>query len=46
MFTWVYLFFFNVLWVVFPIYELWVAFLDIGDAFRVRNAVEAQKRLD
>ncbi|KAG9246340.1 Emopamil-binding protein [Calycina marina] len=46
MFTWVYLFFFNMLWVVFPIYELYVAFGDIRDAFKIRRAVDAQKRLE
>ncbi|KAH8587473.1 Emopamil-binding protein [Bisporella sp. PMI_857] len=42
MFLWVYLFFFNMLWVVFPIYALWVASWDIGDAFQIRAEVQSK----
>jgi len=39
MFLWVYLVFFNMLWVVLPLYALWVAYGDICNAFAVRNGV-------
>ena len=49
MYLWVYLVFFNMLWVVLPIYALWVSYQDISNAFLVRNGVfaarlEMQKR--
>ncbi len=37
MFLWVYLVFFNMLWVFLPLYALCVAFEDIKDAMAVRN---------
>ncbi|QSZ35816.1 hypothetical protein DSL72_006938 [Monilinia vaccinii-corymbosi] len=39
MFKWVYLVFFNMLWVFLPAYALYVAFYDIGNAMTVRNNV-------
>lgn len=46
MFLWVYLVFFNMLWVFFPLYALYISFIDIGSAFAVRNRVlsEAGKK--
>ncbi|KAI9746375.1 MAG: hypothetical protein M1818_000088 [Claussenomyces sp. TS43310] len=38
----VYLAFFNLLWVVFPLYEIKVAYDDMTNAFMIRNAVIAQ----
>ena len=38
MYMWVYLVFFNMLWVFIPLYAIWVSFADITDAFRVRTA--------
>jgi len=43
MYLWVYLVFFNMLWVVMPIYAMWVAYQDISDAFLLRNRVLAAK---
>ncbi|KAI0885141.1 Emopamil-binding protein [Annulohypoxylon maeteangense] len=44
MYKWVYLVFFNMLWVFIPLYAVWVAVKDINDAFVVRaNAVEGRK---
>ncbi|OAA60473.1 ebp domain containing protein [Niveomyces insectorum RCEF 264] len=44
MYKWVYLVFFNVLWVVFPAYALYVATTDIGAAFAARDAqLQAKK---
>jgi len=37
MFLWVYLVFFNMLWVFFPLYALYISFIDIGNAMKVRN---------
>lgn len=45
MFLWVYLVFFNMLWVFLPLYALWVAFEDMKNAFMVRNAL-ADKSLE
>jgi hypothetical protein len=39
MFLWVYLVFFNMLWVFLPLYALYISFIDIADAFKVRNRV-------
>lgn len=39
MFKWVYLVFFNTLWVFLPIYAMYVAFYDIGNAMKLRNGV-------
>ncbi len=43
MYLWVYLVFFNMLWVVMPIYALWVAYQDMSEAFAVRNNVIAAR---
>lgn len=46
MFLWVYLFFFNLLWVFLPLYALWYSFKDISNAFAIRNGVmKAKARL-
>lgn len=37
MFLWVYLVFFNTLWVWLPLYALYISFVDIGNAFKIRN---------
>jgi hypothetical protein len=39
LFLWVFLVFFNMLWVVVPLYALWVAYGDIKNAFLVRDGV-------
>lgn len=39
MFLWVYLVFFNMLWVFLPLYAMWVAFKDIQNACMVRYGV-------
>lgn len=45
MYKWVYLVFFNMLWVFIPLYAIWVAVKDIDDAFAVRSrAATASKR--
>jgi hypothetical protein len=41
MYMWVYLVFFNMLWVVLPIFALWVSYEDICEAFAVRSKVIA-----
>ncbi|KAI1503619.1 Emopamil-binding protein [Biscogniauxia marginata] len=41
MYKWVYLVFFNMLWVAAPLYAGWVAAGDIGEAFAVRSRVVA-----
>ena len=41
LFLWVFLVFFNMLWVVMPLYALWVAYWDIGNAMMVRDGVVA-----
>jgi hypothetical protein len=38
MYLWVYLVFFNMLWVFIPFYAIWVASADINDAFRLRSS--------
>jgi hypothetical protein len=43
MFLWVYLVFFNMLWVFLPLYALWVSFEDMSNAFKVRNGVIAAR---
>lgn len=45
MYLWVYLVFFNMLWVVLPIYALLVSYQDICNAFLVRTGV-AKARLE
>lgn len=44
MFMWVYLVFFNMLWVFLPLYAMWVSFKDMGDAFRFRAASLAKQK--
>lgn len=39
MYKWLYLIFFNMLWVFIPIYAIYVAYQDINNAFLVRNGV-------
>lgn len=43
MFKWVYLIFFNMLWVFLPLYALHVSFVDIKNAFLVRKGMLATK---
>lgn len=43
MYLWVYLVFFNMLWVVMPIYAMWVSYQDMCDAFLIRNKFIAAK---
>ena len=42
LYLWVYLVFFNGLWVVFPAWVLWVAYGEIRGAFHQRAEVEAE----
>ena len=44
MYKWVYLIFFNTLWVFIPAYVLYVAISDISDAFAVRDAKAKTKK--
>jgi hypothetical protein len=44
MYLWVYLVFFNMLWVFIPIYAIYVAASDIFDAFKVRSASLASRK--
>ncbi len=44
MYLWVYLVFFNMLWVFFPIYAIRVGAADILDAFTVRAAGQKTKK--
>ncbi|KAH9909723.1 Emopamil-binding protein [Xylariomycetidae sp. FL2044] len=44
MYLWLYLVFFNGLWVVIPAYAIWVAYKDIDAAFAVRERVEAGRK--
>ncbi|CAK7245254.1 MAG: hypothetical protein STHCBS139747_006828 [Sporothrix thermara] len=44
MYKWVYLFFFNTLWVWVPLYAMYVAISEISDAFAVRDAVTKGKK--
>lgn len=39
MYMWVYLVFFNMLWVFIPLYAVWYSINDISNAFTVRQAV-------
>jgi hypothetical protein len=39
MFLWVYLVFFNMLWVFLPIYAMYVSFEDMKNAFQVRKSM-------
>jgi hypothetical protein len=43
MFLWVYLVFFNMLWVFLPLYALYVSFVDIRNACAIRNGVVAAR---
>ncbi|KAK5658497.1 hypothetical protein OQA88_1889 [Cercophora sp. LCS_1] len=45
MYMWVYLVFFNMLWVWIPIYAIWTSAADIFDAFKVRSVSQASKKL-
>lgn len=42
MYLWVYLVFFNTLWVWIPLYALYVAFGEISKAFETANAVKSK----
>lgn len=44
MYTWVYLFFFNMLWIVFPLYALYIAFREIGAAFATAAEVQGRRK--
>lgn len=44
MYKWIFLAFFNGLWVVIPLYAIYVAGADIYDAIWVRSIVEEQKK--
>lgn len=44
MYMWVYLVFFNMLWVFIPIYAIYVASVDVFDAFKVRSARVGTKK--
>ena len=44
MYLWVYLVFFNMLWVFIPIYAIYVGSSDALDAFRVRAASSRNKK--
>jgi len=44
MYLWVYLVFFNTLWVFIPLYAIYVSAADIADAFRVRASVLGPKK--
>lgn len=44
MYTWVYLFFFNTLWVWFPLYAIVWGYREIIGAFRVQEMVESGRK--
>ena len=44
MYTWVYLFFFNTLWIWFPLYAIVWGYKEIKKAFRLQEKVEAGKK--
>lgn len=44
MYLWVYLVFFNMLWVFNPLYAIYISSTDIFDAFRVRAVRSAGKK--
>lgn len=44
MYLWVYLVFFNVLWVFFPIYAVYIATSDITNAFQFRTKALSAKK--
>lgn len=43
MFLWLYLVFFNMLWVFLPLYALWYSWGDMVNAFMIRNGVVAAR---
>jgi hypothetical protein len=45
MYKWVYLIFFNTLWVWIPIYAIYVGTTEIMNAFRVRAAATGDKKI-
>jgi hypothetical protein len=44
MYTWVYLFFFNTLWVWFPLYAMWVAYCDLVKGVEAREGAGKVKK--
>ncbi len=44
MYLWVYLVFFNMLWVFIPLYAIYVSTTDILDAYRFRSATLRAKK--
>ncbi|RWA09414.1 hypothetical protein EKO27_g5693 [Xylaria grammica] len=44
MYKWVYLIFFNILWVFIPLYACYVAVTDMNDAYAIRAKVKAAKK--
>lgn len=44
MYTWVYLFFFNTLWIWFPLYAIVWGYKEIQKAFRAQELVESAKK--
>jgi hypothetical protein len=44
MYKWVYLVFFNMLWVFIPFWSIWVAAKDINDAFAVRSRAQTASK--
>lgn len=44
MYLWVYLVFFNMLWVFIPLYAIWVAVKDIDSAFAARDKAVAGRK--
>jgi hypothetical protein len=46
MYKWVYLIFFNTLWVWIPLYAIYVGSADILNAFKVRAAIAGTKKTE
>jgi hypothetical protein len=44
MYLWVYLFFFNMLWVFIPLYAIWYSVRDISAAFSLREKQATKKK--
>jgi hypothetical protein len=44
MYLWVYLFFFNMLWVFIPLYAIWYSVRDISAAFSLREKQVTKKK--
>lgn len=42
MYMWVYLVFFNMLWVFIPLYAVWYSYNDISHAFAIRQSKKGQ----